>query len=119
MYYEALETKSLLLLDKNESSSWKLLLKETFFVINQEDPLKLSSVGTSYTLRKKNVNSLSLMAPKASHDATEAKPFTKNFTSKEVSIEPTKEKFFKVEIRKLSYYERASTETKSFFTKGS
>lgn len=59
------------------------------------------------------------MAPKASHDATEAKPSTKNFTSKEVSIEPTKDKFFKVEIRKLSYYERARTEAKSFFTKGS
>lgn len=47
------------------------------------------------------------MAPEASQDATEAKPSTKNFTSKEVSIEPTKEKSFKVEIRKLSYYKRA------------
>lgn len=59
------------------------------------------------------------MAPEASQDAIEAKPLIKNFTSKEVSIEPTKEKFFKVEIRKLNYYERARTETKSFFTKGS
>lgn len=43
------------------------------------------------------------MAPEASQDATEANPLTKNFTSKEVSIEPTKEKFFKVEIGKLNY----------------
>jgi hypothetical protein len=59
------------------------------------------------------------MVPEASQDATEAKPITKNFTSKVASIEPTKKKFFKVKIRKLSYYERARTETKSFFTKSS
>lgn len=58
------------------------------------------------------------MAPEASQDATKAKPLIKNFTSKEVSIELTKEKFFKVEIRKLNYYERTRRETKSFFTTG-
>lgn len=70
---------------------------------------------SSYALWKKIVSSLSLMAPKASQDVAEAKPLIKNFTSKEVSIEPTKEKFFKVEIRKLNYYERARTETVIFF----
>lgn len=59
------------------------------------------------------------MAPEASQDATEAKPLTKSFTSKEVSIEPTQEKFFAGKIRKLNYYEGHRTETKSFFTKGS
>lgn len=82
-------------------------------MIHQEDLFKLSLVGTSYTLWI--VNSLSLMGPEASQDAAEAKPLIRNFTSKEGSIEPTKGKFFKVEIRELNYYDRARTETVIFY----
>lgn len=50
------------------------------------------------------------MAPEAAQDATETKPVMKQFTSKEVGIKPTKEKFFKEKIRKLSYYEEPEQE---------
>lgn len=114
MHYTALEAKCLLLLDKKESSARKLLWKETCFVEHQESLFKFSPVGTSYILWEKIANSLSLMAPEASQDATEATPLIER-----TLLVPTKEKFFKVEIRNMNYYERARTETKSFFIKNS